>query len=100
MATADRAYRGADPPTSPRNALNRPAHFSDADWAEYQLCQAEHDGLMAQVADREAQMEHDLKTAYDEYELDVSPVPKPETDLARRTPPPHRTASRRRSRGR
>ncbi|MEU3028079.1 hypothetical protein ACPCBC_16760 [Streptomyces incarnatus] len=55
---------------------------------------------MAQVADREAQMEHDLITTYDEYELDFSPVPGPETDLAQRTPPAHRPASRRRSRGR
>ncbi|MER5793273.1 hypothetical protein [Streptomyces sp. NPDC001980] len=55
---------------------------------------------MAQVADREAQLEHDLIAAYDEYEFDFSPVPKPETGLARRTPSPHRPASRRRSRGR
>lgn len=54
---------------------------------------------MAQVAEREAQMEHDLIATYDEYELDFSPVP--ETSPARQTPPPHRTpASRRRSRGR
>jgi hypothetical protein len=45
---------------------------------------------MAQVADREAQLEHDLIAAYDEYEFDSSPVPKPEADLA----------SRRRIRGR
>jgi hypothetical protein len=55
---------------------------------------------MAQVADREAQLEHDLIAADDEYELDSSPVPKPEVDLARRTPPSHRPASRRRIRGR
>ncbi|MEU9280282.1 hypothetical protein [Streptomyces sp. NPDC048341] len=56
---------------------------------------------MAQIADREAQMEHGLIATYDEYELDFSPVPKPETTPARRTPPPPRTpASRRRSRGR
>ncbi|MEV6535150.1 hypothetical protein AB0M86_37145 [Streptomyces sp. NPDC051639] len=85
-----------------RSALNRrPTHFSDADWAEYQQCQAEHDDLMAQVADREAQLEHDLLAAYDDYDIDFSPVPKPKADPARRTPPPHRTpALRRRSRGR
>ena len=56
---------------------------------------------MAQVAEREAQMEHDLIAAYDEYELDFSPVPKPEADPARRIPPPrHTPASRRRNRGR
>ncbi|WP_159058744.1 hypothetical protein [Streptomyces caeruleatus] len=55
---------------------------------------------MAQVADREAQMEHGLIAAYDEYELDFSPVPKPEATPDRRMPPPHRTpASHRRSRG-
>ncbi|MFD4479428.1 hypothetical protein ACFWPU_25385 [Streptomyces sp. NPDC058471] len=54
---------------------------------------------MAQVADREAQMEHDLIATYDEYELDFAPVPAP--DPAHRMPPPHRThTSRRRSRGR
>ncbi|MGC0342727.1 hypothetical protein [Streptomyces sp. SLBN-8D4] len=56
---------------------------------------------MAQIADHEAQMEHGLINAYDEYELAFSPVPKPEATPARRTPPPHRTpTSRRRSRGR
>ncbi|MEU6230305.1 hypothetical protein [Streptomyces sp. NPDC047042] len=56
---------------------------------------------MAQVADREAQMEHGLIAAYDEYELDLSPVPKPEADPARRmSPPRHAPASRRRNRGR
>lgn len=55
---------------------------------------------MAQLAEREAQMEHDLIATYDEYELDFSPVPKPDANPARRTPPPHRTTSRRRSRGR
>ncbi|WP_413100232.1 hypothetical protein [Streptomyces sp. Inha503] len=57
---------------------------------------------MAQIAEREAQMEHGLIATYDEYELDFSPVPKPEGSTpARRTPPPHRTPiSRRRSRGR
>ncbi|MFE6548282.1 hypothetical protein ACFVHS_07755 [Streptomyces sp. NPDC057746] len=88
-------------PTRSRSPLNRPAHFSDADWAEYQQCQAEHDDLMAQIAEREAQMEHDLIATYDEYELDFSPVPKPEADPAHRLPPPHRSpASRRRNRGR
>lgn len=37
-----------------RRPLNRPDHFNDADWADYQQCQAEHDDLMAQTADREA----------------------------------------------
>ncbi|MDX2906789.1 hypothetical protein PV464_43500, partial [Streptomyces scabiei] len=84
-----------------RRPLNRPAHFSDADWADYQQCQAEHEDLMTQIAEREAQMEHGLITAYGEYELDFSPVPKPEADPARQIPPPHRTpASPRRNRGR
>ncbi|MEH0542374.1 hypothetical protein OG802_04120 [Streptomyces sp. NBC_00704] len=46
-------------------------------------------------------MEHDLIAAYDDYELDFAPVPKPEADPARRTPPSHHaSASRRRNRGR
>ncbi|MYU61710.1 hypothetical protein [Streptomyces sp. SID69] len=55
---------------------------------------------MAQVADREAQMEHTLIAAYDEYQPDVGPALKPESDLAHQTHPPHRPASRRRNRGR
>lgn len=53
--------------TTSGSPLNRPAHFSDADWAEYQHCQTEHDDLTAQVAECEAQMEHDLIATYDEY---------------------------------
>jgi len=53
---------------------------------------------MAQLAEREAQGEHDLIATYDEYELDFSPVP--DANPVRRTRPPHRTTSRRRSRGR
>ncbi|MFF5757355.1 hypothetical protein [Streptomyces longwoodensis] len=54
---------------------------------------------MAQVAEREAQMEHDLLASYDEYEFDFTPVPEP--CPAHRIPPPHRApVSRRRSRGR
>ncbi|MGW7169977.1 hypothetical protein ACWGH3_32815 [Streptomyces sp. NPDC054884] len=53
---------------------------------------------MAQVAEREAQMEHDLIASYDEYEFGFTLVP--ELSPAHRTPPPHRTpVSRRRSRG-
>ncbi|MEV7242807.1 hypothetical protein AB0N92_16370 [Streptomyces sp. NPDC093248] len=56
---------------------------------------------MAQIADREAHMEHGLIATYDEYELDFSPASKPEADPARRLPLSHRSpASRRRSRGR
>ncbi|MFI1721821.1 hypothetical protein [Streptomyces sp. NPDC020489] len=54
---------------------------------------------MAQVAEREAQMEHDLIASYNEHEFDFTPVPEP--CPAHRTPPPHHTpVSRRRSRGR
>lgn len=56
---------------------------------------------MEQLADREAQLEHDLAAAHDGYELDFTPVTSPEADLACRTPPPRRTsATRRRNRGR
>ncbi|MFD9484657.1 hypothetical protein ACFWBX_11755 [Streptomyces sp. NPDC059991] len=50
---------------------------------------------MAQIADREAQMEHGLITTYDEYELDFSPVPKLEANSSPRTPPPRRTPTSR-----
>ncbi|MET8714855.1 hypothetical protein ABZV52_17015 [Streptomyces sp. NPDC004735] len=56
---------------------------------------------MAQVADREAHLEHDLLATYDAYELDFTALPKPEDGPTHRTPPPHRSpASRRRNRGR
>ncbi|MGQ4376490.1 hypothetical protein ACN6K9_006854 [Streptomyces sp. SAS_267] len=56
---------------------------------------------MAQIADREAQMEHDLIATYDQSELDFSPVPKQEANPAHQTSAPHPTsASCRRSRGR
>ncbi|MEU6814061.1 HAD hydrolase-like protein [Streptomyces sp. NPDC046860] len=49
---------------------------------------------MAQVADREARIEHGLDSADDEYDFDFGTVPKPEAELAHRTPPRHRPASR------
>ncbi|MBW1597284.1 hypothetical protein [Streptomyces sp. JJ38] len=56
---------------------------------------------MTQVAEREAQMEHELIATYDEYEFDFSPLPEPQPSPARRTPPLRRAlASCRRSRGR
>ncbi|MEW1723833.1 hypothetical protein [Streptomyces sp. NPDC093109] len=84
-----------------RSPLNHPAHFSDADWAEYQQYQAEHEDLVAQVAEHEAQMAHDLIATDNEHELDSRPVPKPGAAPAPRISPPHRSpATRRRSRGR
>ncbi|RZD82190.1 hypothetical protein [Streptomyces albidoflavus] len=80
--------------------MKRPAHYSDADWAEYQQGQAEHDDLMTQVAAREAQTEHDLITAADAYESGLSPVPKREADLARPLDPRYRPLTRKRSRSR
>ncbi|MEV7107177.1 hypothetical protein [Streptomyces atroolivaceus] len=56
---------------------------------------------MAQVADREAHLEHDLISTYDAYELDFTALPKLEAGPTHRTPPLHRSpASGRRSRGR
>ncbi|GCD41855.1 hypothetical protein [Streptomyces paromomycinus] len=52
--------------------MHRPAHFSDADWADYLQCQAEHDDLLDQVADREAQIEQGLIDTYDDYEFDFA----------------------------
>ncbi|WP_326812303.1 hypothetical protein OIE62_07580 [Streptomyces scopuliridis] len=55
---------------------------------------------MAQVADREAEMEHDLIDTYDEYEFDFAARPEQKPRPARRIPPLHHApASRRRSRG-
>ncbi|MFJ8676322.1 hypothetical protein [Streptomyces sp. NPDC093589] len=73
----------------PRSPLNpRPDHFSDADGAEYQQCQAEHEDLMAQAADREAQMEHGLIDTHDEYDFDYSPDrTTQQSHPARQTPP-------------
>lgn len=61
------AHRRRTRPPS-RSPLNRPAHVSDTDWTEYQRCQAEHDDLMTQVADREAQIEFGFIDSHDDYE--------------------------------
>lgn len=80
--------------------MERPPHVKAAEWAEDQHRRAELDDLMAQLADREVQMEDDLIAACDEYELDCSRDSKPEADLACQPARPHRPASRGRSRGR
>ncbi|MFE5097559.1 hypothetical protein ACFRCI_46655 [Streptomyces sp. NPDC056638] len=67
--------------------MNRPANFSDADWAEYQQCQTEHDDLMDQFTDREAQMEQGLLDTYDEYEFDFAPLSVQQPHPARQLPP-------------
>ncbi|MFK0099055.1 hypothetical protein [Streptomyces sp. NPDC091040] len=54
---------------------------------------------MEQVADREAQREHGLIAAYDEYELGFGPAPEPNCAPCA-PPPPHTAASHRRSCGR
>ncbi|MFC8419423.1 hypothetical protein ACFYO6_12185 [Streptomyces anthocyanicus] len=68
--------------------------------AEAQRRQIALDTLTAQLADREAEKEHDLSAACNDCALDRDQVPEPETDLTRRPAPRHRPASRRRSRGR
>ncbi|MFH9862189.1 hypothetical protein [Streptomyces sp. NPDC017202] len=78
--------------------MARPPHENAAEWAEARRRQTEHDDLMAQLADRDAEMEHDLSVACGACELDSHQVP--ETDFTRRPAPGHRPASRRRSRGR
>ncbi|MFG3078234.1 hypothetical protein [Streptomyces sp. NPDC048225] len=82
--------------------MKRLPHLNATEWAEYQQRQAEHDDLMAQVADDEAQLEHDLIAAYDEYELGANQESQPGATPAGRTPPPHRSpaSSRGRNRGR
>ncbi|MFC5634530.1 hypothetical protein ACFPZJ_12215 [Streptomyces bullii] len=52
--------------------MKRPPHVNATEWAEDQQRRAELDDLMAQVADQEAQMEHDLIATHDEYELGFS----------------------------
>ncbi|KPI02866.1 hypothetical protein OK074_5016 [Actinobacteria bacterium OK074] len=63
--------------------MRRPADMSDDDWIEYQELEDDHNDLMAQCADREAQMENGLNDSYDEYEFDFSPLPPKES-----SPPP------------
>ncbi|WP_043267089.1 hypothetical protein [Streptomyces sp. CT34] len=48
---------------------HRPPNLTDEEWADYRQCQAEHDDLLSQVADREAQIEHGWIDSYDEYEF-------------------------------
>lgn len=49
---------------------------------------------MAQVAEREAQMEHDLIATYDEYEFDFTPVTRAGDRAALLAPPPdHRNVA-------
>ncbi len=57
---------------------------------------------MAQIADYEAQMEHDLLAAYDAYECDfaVSARPELQSRPAPRTPRLRALIPRRRNRGR
>ncbi|XVV38392.1 hypothetical protein ACQPXT_34635 [Streptomyces sp. CA-100214] len=92
--------RAGSSPTRPTPGvpLTRPPHESAAAWAEARRRQTEHHDLMAQLADRDAEMEHDFSVACGDCELDSQQVP--ETDFTRRPAPRHRPASRRRSRGR
>ncbi|CAL9612181.1 hypothetical protein [Streptomyces sp. enrichment culture] len=69
-----------------------------AEWADARRRQTERDALMAQLADREAEKEHDPSATCNDCALDSHQVP--ETDLTRQPAPRHRPASRRRSRGR
>ncbi|KOT79110.1 hypothetical protein ADK70_31860 [Streptomyces rimosus subsp. pseudoverticillatus] len=83
--------------------MKRPAHYSDTDWAEYQQCQAEHDDIMNQVADREAQIEQGLIDTYDDYEFDFTSPARPaqQPRPARQSPPiPTGSAARKSSRRR
>lgn len=70
--------------------MHRPRNLTDEEWADYQQCQDEHDDLMAQVADREAQMEAGLIDSYDEYEFTweyPDPAPRPQNSNAAPGPP-------------
>ncbi|WP_370666692.1 hypothetical protein [Streptomyces sp. IBSBF 2507] len=82
--------------------MKRPPHLNATEWAEYQQRRAELDGLMAQVADQDAQMEQDLTCTHDEYELGFSQESQPVVTPAGRTPPPHQSSAsfRGRNRGR
>ncbi|MDI3418605.1 hypothetical protein [Streptomyces luteolus] len=83
--------------------MPRPPHLTNAEWADYKQCQADHDDLMAQVANREAQMERSLIDAYEEYEfVFTSPVrPLQEPLSGRQIPPlPLRPSARGSRRGR
>ncbi|MCC2276218.1 hypothetical protein LKL35_12440 [Streptomyces sp. ET3-23] len=49
--------------------MQRPPNLTDAEWAEWLQRQGEEDELLAQVADREAQLETGVIDSYDEYEF-------------------------------
>ena len=80
--------------------MTHPPHVNATEWAEAQRRKTALDALIAQLADREAEKEHDLSAACDDCALDRDQVTEPETDLARRPTLRHRPASRRRIRGR
>ncbi|CAB72378.1 hypothetical protein GTY87_35110 [Streptomyces sp. SID7813] len=80
--------------------MPHPPHVNATQWAAAQHRQAELDALTAQVAGHEAKKEHDPSAACDNCALDRDQVPEPETGLTHRPTPRHRSASRRRSRGR
>jgi hypothetical protein len=81
--------------------MKRPPDWTDEEWADFRQCQDEHDDLMEQVADREAQLETSLIASYDEYEFTWEEPdrtswphrPSPPAHRPRPAAPGHRSSS-------
>lgn len=61
--------------------MQRPPGLTDEAWADYRQCEAEENTLLAQVVDREAQLENGIINSYDEYRFtwDIEPAPGEQT---------------------
>lgn len=72
--------------------MHRPPDLSDEQWADYQAeyrrCQEEHDEVLTQVTDREAQIEHGLIDSYEDYEFTWDVWAPAERSSASRPPAP------------
>ncbi|WP_327255393.1 hypothetical protein [Streptomyces sp. NBC_01244] len=61
--------------------MQRPPELTEEEWADYRQCQAEENTVLAQVVDREAQLENGLIDSDDEYDFswDINPAPDEQT---------------------
>ncbi|MFE9287891.1 hypothetical protein [Streptomyces olivaceus] len=80
--------------------MAHPPHVHATEWAEAQRRHTALDALTAQLADREAEEEHDLSAACNDCARERDQVLEPTADLTRRPTPRHRPTPRRRSRAR
>ncbi|MFI5982113.1 hypothetical protein ACIBEA_14660 [Streptomyces sp. NPDC051555] len=61
--------------------MQRPPELTEEEWADYRQCQAEENTVLAQVVDREAQLENGLIDSDDPYDFswDINPAPDEQT---------------------